>query len=800
MLRHYFRTAVRNLWRSKGYTLINILGLAIGMATCLMIFLYILHEISYDKFIPNCDNIYRVHINGRFADDFFNVPMTPSGLAPMIKDVLPELEATSRVERRGQYVIAHEDASFYEENIYFVDSSFLDVFSLLMTRGDPNTCLDDPNSIVMTESCARKYFGNENPIGKVVLFSNFKSLKVTGIVKDFPGGSHMRFEMLIPVKVLIAERNQKDYDQDWGSIYLYTYVRFTKTVNQEEMDDKIMMMIKDAFGEEAENFNIEMIPYLMPVRNIHLHSNLMGEMEANSSISYIYTFSAIALFILVIACINFMNLATAQSAKRAREVGLRKVSGATKRQLITQFLGESLLMGMCSAVIALILTEIAFPFFNDLTGLELEFTDYRWAIVGILLALIVVVGIIAGTYPAFVLSGFKPIEAMKGDLFRGFKGVRSRNILVLVQFSVSIVLITGTLLIYMQMRYIQDKDLGFEKENILVIPLRGNEVGQKADALRNEFLSVPEVISVSLTDGIPGRSMSGIGFYPEGGDNTSPWIIYTMEVDEKLVPLMGMTILEGRNFSEEFGTDTAAVIINEALRKRLGWENPLGKKLFQFGQGERDPAYHIIGVAKNYHFKTLHAAIEPSMMRLRSDLPDYIVLRISPGPQSGYLETLREKWEGVETAFPFDYILLDEDLSREYESEQNMSRLFIFFTILAIFIACLGLFGLASFSAQRRTKEIGIRKVLGAPASTLVLNLGKEFTRWVLIANIIAWPVAYWLIDRWLQSFAFSIRLVENLWIFPIAGILALVIALATVMGQAIRAAMMNPVDAVKYE
>jgi putative ABC transport system permease protein len=458
-------------------------------------------------------------------------------------------------------------------------------------------------------------------------------------------------------------------------------------------------------------------------------------------------------------------------------------------------------MGLISAMIAVILTEIAFPMFNELTGLTLDFADYRWTIVGLILVLILIVGVVAGTYPAFILSGFRPIEAMKGDLFRGSKGIWSRNILVLIQFTVSIILITSTLLIFKQMQYIQSKNLGFDKENVLVIPLRSNEVGKKAEAIQNEFLTMPEVMSASLTDGIPGRSMSGIGFYPEGGDNTSPWIIYVMEVDEHLVPVMEMTILEGRNFSADFGTDTAAVIINEALKKRLGWEDPIGKKLYQFGQGgDGDPAYHIIGVAKNYHFKTLHEVVEPSMMRYRADLPDYIVLRMKHGPPSQYLGVLQEKWEKHESAFPFDYLFLDEDLEREYASERNMGRLFIFFTILAIFIACLGLFGLASFSAQRRTKEIGIRKVLGAPAAGLVFNLGKEFTRWVLVANILAWPVAYWLIDRWLQSFAFRISWTENFWIFPVAGLIALFIALVTVVGQAIHAATMNPVDAVKYE
>jgi putative ABC transport system permease protein len=800
MLHHYLRTAFRNLWRSKGYSLINILGLATGIATCLLIFLYIIHELNYEKDIPDYKNIYRVHVSGRFADDFFDVPLTPSGLAPKMKEVLPEIAAATRLEKPGQYTIAYGDMKYYEKKIYFVDSSFFDVFSLPVSRGDLKTSLADPYSIVMTESTARKYFGEEDPIGKTVRANNKVSLKVTAILKDLPDNMHMDFDLLIPVKVILLETNQHDFDQNWGSISLYTYVRFSGPIDKPQIDEKIKLMIRDAFGEEAEKFNMEMIPYLMPLTRIHLHSNLMGELEPSSNISYIYTFSAIALFILAIACINFMNLATARSAKRAREVGLRKVGGATKRQLITQFLSESFLVGVLAGIIALVIAELAFPLFNDLTGLELSVHDYRLPILGMLTVLILVVGLVAGIYPAFVLSSFRPIEAMKGDLFRGHSRVISRNLLVLVQFSVSILLIASTLLVYKQMNFIRGKDLGYQTDNILVVPLRSEEVGKKADVLKNEFLGLPEVMSVSLTDGIPGMSMSGIGFYPEGGDNTSPWIIYIMEVDESFIPAVDMQLLDGRNFAKDFGTDTLSVVINETLRDRLGWEDPIGKKLYQFGQGDDPPGYTIIGVVKNYHFKSLHDAVEPSMMLLRRGEPDFMVLRMKPGPPSLYLEALGQRWDQVEGAFPFDYLFLKEDLTKQYSPEENMSRLFIFFTVMAIFIACLGLFGLASFSAQRRTKEIGIRKVLGAPAGNIVFSLGKEFTRWVLIANIIAWPVAYLLIDRWLQSFAFRINLMDNLWVFPVAGLIALFIALATVMGQAIRAATMNPVEAVKYE
>jgi len=800
MFQHYLRTALRNLWRSRGYSLINILGLATGIATCLLIFLYIIHELSFEKDIPDYDKIYRVQVQGRFADDFFDVPLTPSGLAPKIREVLPELAAVTRLEKQGQFTIANGDVKFYEKKIYFVDSTFFDVFKLEVLQGDLKNCLDDPYSVVMTESTAKKYFGEEDPLGRMVRANNKVSLKVTAVLKDLPDNMHMDFDLLIPIRVVLLESGQTDFDSNWGSISIYTYARFSGNIDQEEVDNKIKMMIRDAFGEEAAQFNIEMIPYLMPLEDIHLHSNLMAELEPSSDISYVYTFSAIALFILVIACINFMNLATARSAKRAREVGLRKVGGATRRQLISQFLGESVLMGILAGVIALVIAELAFPLFNDLTGLELSFHDYRLPILGVLISLILVVGVLAGIYPAFVLSSFRPIEAMKGDLFRGHGKALSRNLLVLLQFSVSILLIASTLLVFRQMNFIQGKDLGYSTDDVLIVPLRGDELSSKADVLRNEFMNVPEVLSVSLSAGVPGMSMSGIGFYPEGGDNTSPWIIYVMEVDEQFIPTVDMELLDGRNFSREAGTDSMAVIINETLRDRLGWDDPLGKKIYQFGQGDDPPAYTIIGVVKNYHFKSLHDAVEPSMILYSNDDPNFIVMKMKPGPRPIYLEALEARWDKVESAFPFDYLFLEDDRNQQYGPEQKMGRLFIFFTILAIFIACLGLFGLASFSAQRRTKEIGIRKVLGAPAGKIVFSLGKEFTRWVLVANLIAWPVAYLLIDRWLQSFAFRIELLQNLWVFPVAGILALIISLVTVVGQAIRAATMDPVEAVKYE
>jgi putative ABC transport system permease protein len=776
-------------------------GLVIGIATCIIIFTYISYELSFDKFHEDHNDVYRVAVKGKFADDFFNVAVSMPPLASELKQKYPEVSYFTRIDKSDENIfLAVDDNRFYVDGLYFVDTSFLDVFTFEMVQGDPATALAEPNSLVLTEAIAAKYFGKENPMGKMLRLNDQQSLKITGILKDPPGNSHLKFTMLGSLSTLITGPQGRHYD-DWGSLFLHTYIRVQPGTDAASFGEKISKVVRDAFGEMADEYNIEMIPYLQPVSAIHLNSNLMAELEPNSDISYIYIFSAVAVFILVIACINFMNLSTARSSKRSREVGMRKVSGATRRQLIWQFLGESMILSLICMALAFVVVEALLPFFNNLTGLELEPYFHRPFTILVIFAMAIFVGFFAGTYPALVLSSLKPIRAIKGELKKGVKKSFLRNFLVVLQFSISIALLVSTWIVFVQMNYIREKKMGFDQENLVIIPLKADRLKEKGNVLKSEFESLPSVQMASLTSSTPGGNMNGKGYTPEGVDSKSPWILYTLSADYNFMDVFCMKLKDGRMFSKEFGTDSMATIINEALVNKVGWTEPIGKKIYNFGQGDSIRSYlTVIGVVEDFHFKSLHDAIEPSIIVLNKNNPDFLALRLNPGNTEQSMEQIRQKWEELEHAFPFDYYFMKEEYEDLYKSEQKMADLLITFTILAMLIACLGLFGLALFSIEQRTKEIGIRKILGASVSSLLYRLSIEFSKWVLIASIIAWPVSYYLVDNWLQSFAYRIEVLDYAWIFIASAMIAFIIALATIISQAYRAAVSNPVDAVKWE
>lgn len=802
MFEHYLKTSLRNFWRYRGYALINILGLAMGIAICLIIFTYISFELSYEKFNRNYDDVYRVSVQGRFSEDFFNVACSMPPLAGTLKKDFPEVMAFSRINKsENSTFLAYGENKFYEDGLYFVDTAFLEVFTFEMLKGNPSTALAEPNSLVLTETVARKYFGQEDPMDKMVRLNDQVSLKVTGVLKDIPATTHLKFTMLGSLGTLYQARGRETYENNWGSLFLHSYIRLYPGTDAAAFEEKIKYVIRDAFGEAAEQYNIVMIPYLQPVKSIHLHSNLMAELEPNSDISYIYIFSAVAAFILIIACINFMNLSTARASKRSREVGMRKVSGATRRQLIWQFLSESMLISVVCMVLSVVMAEAAIPFFSNLTGLQLEPYFHRPFTVLVVILLAIFVGFFAGIYPAFVLSSFRPIRAIRGEFYNGMKKSVLRNLLVVLQFSVSIAMLVSTWLIYKQMHYINNKAMGFDQENLVIIPLKSDRLKEQALTLKNEFAQLPVVEKVSLTASIPGSGLDGRGYSPEGIDSKSPWILYTIRADYDFTDVFRMKIKEGRTLSREYGTDTMAVLINEALVKKIGWTEPVGKKIFDFGQGDSIPAYlTVVGVVEDYHFKSLHDAIEPSIIIINKDEPAFLAVRLVPGNTIAGIEQLRQKWEDFETAFPFDYFFMKEEYEDQYKPEQKMADLFVLFTIMAMVIACLGLFGLALFSIGQRTKEIGIRKILGASVFSIMYNLSVEFSKWILLSVVIAWPLAWLLVDRWLQSFAYRIELISYSWIFIAAALIALLIAQATIMYHAYHAATRNPVDAVKWE
>ncbi len=801
MIRNYLKTAFRNLSRQKAYTLINITGLAIGLATCMMIMLYVVHELSYDKFFKDHDHVYRVAVKATISGDFLDVAVTSNPMGEALVREYPEVISCSRIMPSNQAVFfTINEKSFYNEGLYYVDSTFFDIFSYNILQGDLATALDEPYSIVLTSKLASKYFFNEEPIGQVIKMNDRVNLKVIAVIENPPGNSHFDFSCLVSYSTLLREWGRERFE-DWGSLSIYTYLLLSENSNPDSLEAKLDDFIYRNMEELAETDNITFEPYLQRLSSIHLHSNLMAELGPNSDIGYIYIFGAIAFFALIIACINFMNLATARSASRAREVGMRKVCGAQRKQIIIQFLGESMLLAILAMVLALIFVELALPLFNSLTGLELGFTTLftPYMIIG-LIVLLLIVGVLAGSYPAFYMSSFKPITVIKGSFTRSGKSKpHLRNILVVFQFSISIILIICTGIVFLQMEYLQHKQLGFEKENVLIIPLRSERLRDKIKVFDLELTGLPGVNSISFSSGIPGRSLNGTAYIPEEGDRKAPWIIYNLDCDFGFVETMGMKLIYGRDFDPGNATDTNSILINKTLMNKLGWEEPIGKSMLSFGQ-DTSVTHEIIGVVEDFHFKSLHEAVEPALVMMNTDDPNFMIIRLNPGDPGKAIERIQSRWEDLELSFTFDYFMLDSQFEELYGSEKVMGRLFMYFALIAIFIACLGLLGLASYTAEQRTKEIGIRKVLGSSVGNIIFRLTIEFTRWVLIANIIAWPAAWILMDVWLENFAFTITWAEFFWVLPFATIISFLIALLTVASQALRAAMADPVKALKYE
>ncbi|MCF8229661.1 MAG: ABC transporter permease [Bacteroidales bacterium] len=808
MIINYFKTAFRNFYRQKGYSFINIAGLAIGFASFILIMLFILNEFSYDKFHKDHERIYRIAVKGRMSGDFFDVAVSPAPLAPALKTEFPDVEEATRIRRTFQTTFfIHDEKKYYERGLLFADTGFFKVFSFRTLQGDPERMLKEPFSIVLTEKTARKYFGEENPLGKILKYNDQHSFTVTGVIRDVPTNSHFTFPMLASWSSQ-EEMGANQMLEQWGSMAYHTYVKLMPQVDTEKFDEKIhdyilSKMIESSGGspEDFEGLQMEFIPYLQPLTSIHLHSNKMAELGTNGDISYVITFSLVAVFILIIACINFMNLTTARSSKRAKEVGIRKVHGAHRMMLIRQFLIESTLLSLTGLLFSFLIVELAMPVFNDLIGEDLSISFFeRWDLIMGLLLVGIIVGLLAGSYPAFYLSSFQPVRVLKGDVQKGPKRSLLRNTLVVLQFTISISLLIGTGIIYAQLSYIQNKNLGFDKENILVIPLRGNRLQENHALIQNKLKTLPEIKSVSSSFGLPGQGTDGTAYFPEGKSRTDPWLIFNMSVDYEFLETMGMELIKGRSFDENYATDTAGVVINETLWKKLGWGEDVLNKKFRIGDPDSGYVFHVIGVVQDFHNKSLHDPIDPFIFYHNPGRFSNIVLKLNKGNVKKSIERIEEKWNEMEASFPFDFYFFDQSLDDIYKREQKMGETFIYFSIIAILIACLGLFGLASYTAEQRTKEIGIRKTLGSSSFAISMMLTREFTKWVLVANIIAWPLSFYLLWTWLSNFAYSIDIFDKWWLFVTAALLSLLIAVLTVLYQALKAANANPVDALKYE
>jgi putative ABC transport system permease protein len=797
MLRNYVVISFRNAVKNLGFSLIALLGLAIGLACFILILAYVRFELSYDRFHENSGRIYRVisaevpagQKPGEFATN------NASLLAGTLKAEFPEVRHAARIFARTdiQAVLKAGERVLTETGL-FVDRDFLQVFSFPLLRGDRSAALAAPASIVLTNETARKLFGEKDPLGQMVSFREGRGVgdvTVTGVVEDVPRNSHLHFDYLLSVATLEADKNSSYMFDNWDVGNFLIYVELIEKEQRQALENKIGTWVEK---NQAESHAAGLQFFLQPVEDIHLRSNVQGELSTNNEIRYIRLFLAIAVLTLLIAAINYMNIVTARSSTRAREIGIRKVTGANRRQLFEQFLGESVVFAFLSLILAIAIVRLALSRFGAISGVELELADvsagsFLWLIVGVTF----LTGIVSGAYPALVLSAFQPVRVLKEQAVSGKKGSRLRNLLVVGQFTASIALIVCALVVSGQLRFIQSQRLGFDREHVVVIPIREPETNAKAGAIRTEMLRYPEVESVSRTSGLPTRIRNRIlnaGFQSDAGETLK--MTYRFDyVDENFLEVFKVELAAGRNFSPGSEADKDVVLVNETLAKMVGWADPIGKEV-QFIRGVK----RVIGVVKDFSFLSFHEPMGPMVLMFEDG--DNLAVRLRPGAVPNTLALLKDVFERNTTTQPFDFYFLDDDFNALYRKERRTGEIFGAFSLVAVIIACLGLLGLAAFAVERRTKEIGIRKVLGASAPGLALRLGGEFLKLVLVANIIALPAAYFVMSRWLQDFAYRIGLTA--WPFLLAAAGALVFAFLTVSTQTFRAAAADPVETLRYE
>lgn len=809
MFKNYFKIAFRNLWKNKGFTFINIAGLAIGLSCFILIALYVTNELDYDRFYPNAERIYRVDADIKFGGNLLNLTVSSDPMGPTLKKDYPQVEDYTRIyASEGSKIVRKGNDYFNEEKIVYADSTFFNLFPQTVLSGETKTALFEPNTVVISETAAKKYFSTTNASGKTIEIDQ-KPFKVTAVIKDMPRNSHFHFDFIM---------SMKNVDYQWNSFLshnFHTYIllrpgtdyhafekNFTQVLEQHVFPQASQLISgltsMDEFRKAGNMLNYS----LMPLTKIHLYSQRYPELEANGNIQYVYIFSAVALFILLIACINFMNLSTARSVSRAKEVGIRKVLGTRRKSLISQFLSESTLMAFISLILAIVITYFVLPGFNDIAAKSMSIRDiFNPTLLPFLIALPFIVGLLAGLYPAFFLSKFKPVSVLKGRTNAGFKKNILRSGLVVFQFFTSIVLIIGTIIIYKQLHFIQTTSLGFNKNQVLIVD-GAWALNKNDEAFKNEVLKLPGVESATMSGYIPVNSSRSDNTYSRDAtmNQKNALSMQTWKVDYDYIGTMGMQIIKGRNFSKDFGTDSSAVILNEAAVRVLGFDNPVGNKIYQNfpgGAGSVMKVYNIIGVVKDFHFESLRHNIYPLGLILEHN-NTIMSFRINTADVKPLIAQIKNKWTALAPGMPFSYRFMDEAFNNIYRSEQQVGKISITFAILAIFIACLGLFGLVTYMAEQRTKEIGIRKVLGASVGQVTGMLSRDFLKLVLIASLIAFPVAWWVMHRWLQDFAYRIKI--DWWVFLIAGLIALLIALATVSFQAIKAAMANPAKSLRTE
>ena len=788
MFKNYLKITLRNIGRNKAYSLINISGLAIGMACCILILLWVQDELSFDRFHLHANRMGRVIA----AVDFSGQrpwAVTEAPLAKALKEEFPDIVQSTRVQLGAQFQVRYKEKQFKEIHNIFAEPDFFEMFTFPFLSGSPQNALKGKHSIVITEKMAKKYFGAEDSLGKTLSLNNRLDFQVTGVLQNPPQNSHLQFDFILPFEWL------EDLGQDinnWGNSNFFTYVLLAENNSFNQASQKISGYLQTINPENNSKL------FIQPLTRIHLHSNFEYDALAshNNDHKYIFIFSSIALFVLFIACINFMNLATARASSRAKEVGLRKVIGAYRKDIIKQFFSESLFFAFAASGIALFLVFLFLPVFNNLSGkqLSLDFSHNIYIPIG-LIGIALFTGFLSGCYPSFYLSAFQPAKVLKGAMTVNPKRSTLRKILVVSQFCLSIILLVGTSVIHSQIDYIRNSKLGFNKENLIYMPLLG-KMRQQYETVKNELFGNTDILSITASSNLPsfGRNWSTDQLDWEGKNPEEMILMQGVDVDYDFIETLGMQMTAGRSFSREFPTDEdSGVILNKTAVQVMGLPSPVGKR-FSVGDWQGT----IVGIVKDYNFKSLHNEIEPLIMVMVDRQLNYMFVRTKNQDISETIKFLKSKWEIYNPRFPFEYNFVDALLDNLYKNEERVKTLFNYFTFMAIFISCIGLFGLAFYLTEQRTKEIGIRKVLGSSILKIVIILSKDFMKWVLLANIIAWPLAYYFMDIWLQSFAYRTNM--RVGTFLLSGALSLMIAMLTVSYQSIKAATANPVDSLRYE
>jgi putative ABC transport system permease protein len=789
MFRNYTLIALRNLLRQKGFSAINIIGLSAGMACSILILLWVSNEVSYNRFNEKSDRIFRLVQTQHYVSGPLTTPCMPGPVArDLLKDI-PEITAAFMYYIEPG-VVSYGDI-FFKEDIRLADPALWDMFTFDFLRGDRKHVFDDINSAVITERFARKYFGDDDPVGKMLKINSEHSFKVTGVIRETPTNSTFRFDLCIPFEYI----KNFDFNVDkYGWNTYYSYIELASGADYRKVNEKIknFLMLKEQDpNEKIDDPSMSVIDlFLFPLNDIYLYS-MSGK---GGNITYVYIFSVIAIFILIIACINFMNLSTARAARRSREIGLRKVSGASRKQIIIQFIGESMLITLLAFMVAILLVYLLLPGFNSLADKTLAIDWSNLGLTAGLVGIIIFVGILSGSYPAFYLSALQPIDVLKNLPFKGKGSFNFRRILVVFQFTLSISMIICTIVVYRQLAYIDRKDLGMDRKNVVFAEMRGKTAASFRE-LKNEFLRNPSIISVTRGNGLPFEigSNSG-GFDWEGRETKDEVLIGFGSTDVDYIKTIGMKMVAGRYFEDGFTTDTSsAIVLNEKAVGVMGMKDPIGKWVKWNGQ-----KMTVIGVIKDFHFLPMTEEISPLVLVDSPKWCSTIFARVNNGDMDQAIEYMQEAWGKINPGFPFEYHMLDAAYDELYVQEDRLGKIFRYFSILTILISCLGLFGLAAFMAEQRTKEIGIRKVMGASVSQVLTTLSGSFLKWVLIANMIAIPVTYYVMSRWLDGYAYHAHL--SAWIFILAAVISLLIALVTVGFQTVRAAYRNPVEALKYE